>query len=308
MKLHGNARTTPKSRLSLVRRIERGVSIRAAANAVGVSRGTAHKWLTRYRAEGVAGLQDRSSAPHRQPHKTPARVVRRIEALRRKRLSGEAIAERTGVPRSTVSMILRRLGLGRLRDLEPKRPALRYEWPRPGDLLHIDTKPLSRFERPGHRTRRRGELPVSKGAGYDYVHVCVDDHSRVAYVEVLPTQKGEDCAGFLDRAVRWLKGRDVQVRRVMTDNAKAYTVSHAWRDVLRQHGVQRHLTTRPYRPQTNGKAERFIKTLLHEWAYGREYPNSKRRNQRLPAWVRHYNQDRPHGSLGRAPPASRLPG
>lgn len=306
MKLHANARTTPKSRLSLVRRIERGEPIRSAAEAVGVSRATAYKWLHRYQEEGRAGLQDRSSAPHRQPLKTPDRVVRQIEPLRRKRLTGRAIAERTGVPKSTVSMILRRLGMGRLRDLEPRRPALRYEWPRPGDLLHVDIKPLSRFERPGHRTRRRGELPRSRGAGYDYVHVCVDDHSRVAYVEVLPAQTGEGCAGFLDRAIRWLKRRGVRPRRVMTDNAKAYTVSHAWRDALQRHRIRRHLTTDPYRPQTNGKAERFIKTLLHEWAYGREYPSSERRNRLLPSWVRHYNQARPHGSLGHAPPASRL--
>jgi len=276
------------------------------AGAVGVSHATVGKWVVRYRAEGEAGLQDRSSAPRRIPHKTSSRLERRIERLRRKRRTGQAIADALSMAVSTVSAVLRRLGLGRLKALEPKRPAHRYEWPRPGDLVHIDVKPLNRFVRPGHRIEGRGRRPRSRGAGWEYVHVCVDDHSRVAYVEILPNQKGETCAGFLRRAARWLARRGVTIRRVMTDNAKAYTDSWAWRDAKAELGIDRHIRTRFYRPQTNGKAERFIKTLLHEWAYGRSYRSSSQRARALPSWVADYNQRRPHGSLGGEPPVSRL--
>ena len=308
MKLHPNARTTPHTRLVLVERLRSGVSLRAAAEAVGVSRSTAHKWWCRYQAEGEAGLQDRSSAPIHQPHRTPARLVERIERLRRKRLTGRAIARELRMAVSTVSRILRRLGLGRLRALQPKEPVHRYEWPRPGDLVHIDVKPLGRFHRPGHRvTGRSSGHARSRGARWEYAHVCVDDHSRVAYVEILPAQTGQACAGFLQRALRWFARRGVRVRRVMTDNAKAYTVAHAWRDVLLEHAIPRHITTRPYRPQTNGKAERFIQTLIREWAYGRRYRSSSQRARALPFWVKHYNHARPHGSLGDVSPVTRIP-
>jgi len=303
---HPNARTNPFSRQLLVQRVQEGWTVRAAAGAVGVSRGTAYKWLQRYREEGQPGLQDRSSAPRSIPHKTPAPITRRVEGLRRQLLTGRRIAERLGLARSTVSAVLRRLGLGRLRALRPKEPVLRYEWPRPGDLVHVDIKPLGRFDRPGHRIRGRGQAPRSRGAGWDFVHVCIDDHSRVAYTEVLEGQTGPDCAAFLQRALRWFARRGVRVRRVMTDNAKAYTVAQAWQRVLQRHRIRRHITTRPYRPQTNGKAERFIKTLLHEWAYGRCYRNARERAQALQPYLRHYNQDRPHGSLGERPPVSRL--
>lgn len=305
MSQHPNARTNPFSRELLVRRIQQERwTVRAAAGAVGVSRGTAYKWLARYRAEGRAGLEDRSSAPRRIPHKTSSRLTRRIETLRRRRLTGRAIAEQLRLALSTVSAVLRRLGLGRLKALEPKQPSLRYEWPKPGDLIHVDTKPLGRFARPGHRVHGRRQIRT-RGLGYEYVHVCVDDHSRLAYVEILPEQTGEACAAFLDRALRWLARRGIRVRRVMTDNAKAYG-AHVWRDVLRHHGVQRQIYTRPYRPQTNGKAERFIKTMLHEWAYGRSYRSSTQRAKALPAWLSYYNRQRPHGSLGNAPPVSRI--
>ena len=281
--------------------------MRRVARAVGASHATIGKWVSRYRAEGRDGLRDRSSAPHRRPRKTKTRVARRIERLRRQcRLTGRAIARILKMAVSTVSAVLRRLGLGRLRDLEPKRPALRYQWPHPGDLVHIDIKPLNRFVRPGHRVEGRGQRPRSRGAGWEYVHVCIDDHSRVAYTEILLDQKGPTCAAFLRRAVRWLVRRGVKVKRVMTDNAKAYTVSWAWRDALADLGIQRHITTRFYRPQTNGKAERFIKTLLYEWAYGRVYRSSAQRAKALPVWLKHYNHSRPHGSLGYEPPVSRL--
>lgn len=303
---HPNARTNPFSRQLLVQRIQEGWTVRAAAGAVGVSRGTAYKWLKRYREEGPQGLQDRRSTPRSIPHRTSAQLVRRVEELRRRFLTGRRIAEQLGMARSTVSAVLRRLGLGRLRALRPKEPVLRYEWPKPGDLVHVDIKPLGRFDRPGHRIHGRGKTPRSKGAGWDFVHVCVDDYSRVAYTEVLEAQTGEACAAFFQRALRWFAQRGVRIRRVMTDNAKAYTVGHAWREVLRRHRIRRHITTRPYRPQTNGKAERFIKTLLHEWAYGRCYRNARQRTKALRPYLRHYNQARPHGSLGERPPVSRL--
>lgn len=307
MRLHPNARLTPIAREAVVRRVLSGESHRRVAGAVGVSHATIGKWVARHRAEGRQGLQDRSSTPHRRPHKTAAGVERKIEKLRRtRRLTGRAIARLLKMAASTVSAVLRRLGLGRLKSLDPKEPVLRYEWPRPGDLIHIDIKPLNRFARPGHRVEGRGKRPVSKGAGWEYVHVCVDDHSRVAYAEILPDQTGLSCAAFLRRAVRWLARRGVTVKRVMTDNAKAYTVSAAWREALIELKIKRHILTRFYRPQTNGKAERFIKTLKYEWAYGRTYRSSAARAKALPVWLRDYNQKRPHGSLGDKPPATRL--
>lgn len=307
MRLHPNARLTPIAREAVVRRVRAGESRRRVAEGVGVSHATIGKWVSRYRAEGQGGLQDRSSAPHRRPRKTKAPIERRIEKLRRKRhLTGRAIARILKMALSTVSAVLRRLGLGRLRDLEPKRPALRYEWPHPGDLIHIDIKPLNRFVRPGHRVEGRGKRPRSKGAGWEYVHVCVDDHSRLAYAEILCDQKGMTCAAFLRRAVQWLAKRGVGVKRVMTDNARAYTMAWAWREALEDLGIRRHITTRFYRPQTNGKAERFIKTLIYEWAYGRSYRSSEQRAQALPTWLKHYNQQRPHGGIGYEPPVSRI--
>ena len=307
MKLHGNARLTPLAREEVVRRVlEEGESHRGVAEAVGVSHATVGKWVARYEAEGTAGLQDRSSAPAHCPHRTPARLERRVERWRRRRLTGRRIAERLGMARSTVSAVLRRQGLGRLRNLDPKEPVHRYEWPCPGDLLHVDIKPLNRFVRPGHRAEGRGQRPTSKGAGWEYVHVCVDDHSRVAFTEIHEDQTGETCAGFLRRAVAWLNKRKVRVKRVMTDNAKAYTVSRAWREAVEDLGIGRHLTTRPYRPQTNGKAERFIQTLKREWAYGKTYRSSAARAKALPRWTDEYNRRRPHGSLGDQPPETRL--
>ncbi len=284
MKLHGNARTNPFSRRLLVQRIESGDSVRAAAEAVGVSRSTAYKWLARWRKEGELGLRDRSSAPHHIPHRTPARLRRRIEALRRKRWTGRAIALHLGMARSTVSSWLRRLGLGLLRALTPSRVVRRYEKQRPGELLHLDVKKLGRFRRPGHRvTGKAAGYRRSYGAGWDFLHVCIDDHTRLAYVEVLDDERKETAAAFLWRAVAWYRRRRVQTERILTDNGACYR-SHDFAQACRELGA-RHSFTRPYRPQTNGKAERFIQTLMREWAYARRYRSSNQRAKTLTSWL-----------------------
>lgn len=315
MKLHANARTCPNSRALMVDRVlEGGWSLAAAAEAAGVSERTARKWVGRFRAEGAAGLVDRSSAPHRRPRRTPSERVAAIEALRRLRLTGAEIAVRLGMPLATVSRWLKRIGLGKRSRLEPPEPANRYERARPGELVHVDIKKLGRFLRPGHRVTGRGghhraTQTTEKGrgrgvVGWDFVHVCVDDATRIAYVEVLPDERAETAIGFLERAVAWFADRGVQVERVMTDNGSCY-VSKAHAGACRALGL-RHLRTRPYRPRTNGKAERFIQTLQNEWAYGRAYTTSDERRANLPTWLTHYNYRRPHGSLSHRPPAARL--
>ena len=307
MKLHPNAKTTPKTRLLLVQRIEEeGWDTESAAEAAGVSRRCAFKWLARYREEGLEGLQDRSSAPHRIPHRTPARTVRRIRELRLRRLAAFQIARILGLARSTVSAVLTRLGLNRLKVLESTEPANSYEHARPGDLLHLDIKKLARFRSPGHRIHG-DRTRMSRGLGWEFVHVCVDDHSRVAYVEVLEDEKGHTAAGFLERAVRWFSEElGVRVHRLLTDNGACYrsTTFKALRESL---GL-RHGFTRPYRPRTNGKAERFIQTMLREWAYGRPFKTSSGRKLALRPWLRYYNTIRPHGSLGCRAPFTRIQG
>ena len=305
MKLHGNARTNPFSRKLLVDRIESGDSVRAAAEAVGVSRSTAYKWLRRWREEGEPGLEDRSSAPHQIPHRTPSRLVRRITSLRHKRWTGRAIALELGLARSTVSAWLRRLGLGLLRALTPPRVVRRYEKQRPGELLHLDVKKLGRFRRPGHRvTGKSAGYRRSYGAGWDFLHVCIDDHSRLAYVEVLDDERKETASGFLRRATTWYRRRGVRVERVLTDNGSCYR-SKLFARVCSRLGA-RHSRTRPYRPQTNGKAERFIQTLLREWAYARLYRSSNQRTKTLAPWLVYYNRQRPHGGIGYETPVARL--
>ena len=305
MKLHRNAHTTPFSRKLLVDRIESGDSVRAAAEAVGVSRSTAYKWLRRWQEEGQAGLEDRSSAPHRIPHKTPRRLLRRIEALRRKRWTGRAIAARLGLARSTVSAWLRRLGLGLLRALTPPRVVRRYEKQRPGELLHLDVKKLGRFRRPGHRTDgRKARRTRSRGAGWDFLHVCIDDHTRLAYVEVLDDERKETAAGFLRRAVAWYRRRRVRTERILTDNGSCYR-ARDFAGTCHELGV-RHSFTRPYRPETNGKAERFIQTLMREWAYARRFRSSNQRTKALAPWLAYYNRQRPHGGIGYETPVARL--
>jgi transposase InsO family protein len=303
MKLHGNARTCPKSRKLLVERILGGNwSLAAAAEAAGVSERTASKWVARFKAEGGAGLLDRSSAPKRIPHRTPADRVELIKGLRRLRMTAAEIAEVLEMALSTVSLWLKRIGLGKRSRLDPPEPPNRYERRHPGELVHVDIKKLGRFKLAGKRVI--GGRHASRGYGWDFVHVMIDDHSRLAYAEILPNERGETAVGFLTRAVAWFATLGVQVQRVMTDNGSPY-VSTAHATACRQLGL-RHLRTRPYRPRTNGKAERFIQTLQNEWAYARLYGTSAERAAALPAFLSHYNFKRRHGSLGHQAPATRL--
>jgi len=315
MKLHANARTCPKSRQLLVDRIiGEGWSVMEAAEAAGITDRTARRWLARWRAEGPAGLLDRSSAPRRIPHKTPPDRVSAICRLRQHRLTGAEIAERLSMPLSTVSAVLLREGLGKRSRLEPPEPPNRYERRHPGELIHIDIKKLGRILRPGHRVTgdRRGQRRTTYApdgrrigdAGWEFVHVCVDDHSRLAYAEVLPDEKAVTAIGFLKRAVAFYKSHGITIQRLMTDNGAAYR-SHAHAIACRELAI-RHLTTQPYRPRTNGKAERFIQTLTRRWAYGRTYTTSAERTAALDPWLLHYNFTRPHGSLSHKPPGSRL--
>jgi transposase InsO family protein len=303
MRMHANARTCPHSRRLAISRLEQGWTLARAAEAAGVSVRTISKWRCRYRAEGELGLVDRSSAPARVPRRTPEERVRLIALLRRQRLAAWQIAERLGMPLSTVSTILARIGLGRLSRLEPSEPPNRYQRERPGELVHIDVKKLGRIGRPGHRVNgdRRTR---SRGIGWEYVHVCVDDATRLAYVEVLEDEKAVTAVGFLRRAVLHFDDHGVRVERVMTDNGSGYrAIVHAL--ACRTLGI-RHIRTRPYRPRTNGKAERFIRTMLGGWAYGAIYQTSAQRQRALPAWLDFYNHHRPHGSLSRQTPAAQL--
>ena len=296
MNLHANARTTPKTRQLLVKRVlKEGWRVSRVARALGISRATAYKWLWRHEEEGEAGLEDRSSAPRRVWNRTSRWLERRVEQLRHKKLIAWAIAERLQMSISTVGGILRRLGLGRLSALEPKEPVVRYERDRPGELIHLDVKKLGRFGRPGKRVLGN-QKTQNAGAGWEFVHVCVDDHTRLAYAEILPDERKESSAGFLSRAGQWLRRRGVRVERVMTDNGAAYC-SHPFRDACAALDA-RHIRTRPYRPQTNGKAERFIQTMLRQWAYVRPYRSGRARAKALGPWLEHYNRVKPHGSLG----------
>jgi transposase InsO family protein len=313
MKLHANARTCPKSRQLLVDRIERGWSVMQAAEAVGITARTARRWLARWRAEGAQGLLDRSSAPKRIPHKTSPERVEEIIRLRRLRMTAAQIATALQMALSTVSAVLKRVGLGKRSRLDPPEPPNRYERRRPGELIHIDVKKLGRILRPGHRvTRRRSQTkntytPDGRrigDAGWEFVHVAIDDHSRLAYAEVLTDEKGLTAVAFLRRALEFFAGHGVSVQRVMTDNGSPY-VSRVHAAACRELHL-RHLRTRPYRPRTNGKAERFIQTLQREWAYGRVFQTSADRTAALEPWLTHYNFRRPHGALSHKPPGSRL--
>jgi transposase InsO family protein len=274
-----------------------------AAEAAGITDRTARRWLARWRTEGAAGLLDRSSAPRRIPHKTAPDRVAAICRLRQLRLTGAEIAEQLAMPLSTVSAVLRREGLGKRSRLQPPEPPNRYERRHPGELIHIDIKKLGKIAQVGHRiTGDRSRR--SRGIGWEFVHVCVDDHSRLAYAEVLPDERATTAVAFLARATAFMATNGIKVQRVMTDNGACYR-SHLHAHACRQLGL-RHLTTRPYRPQTNGKAERFIQTLTRKWAYGRTYHSSAERTNALDAWLNHYNYQRPHGSLSHKPPSSRL--
>lgn len=312
MKLHANARTCPKSRQLLVERIDAGWSVTDAAEAAGITDRTARRWMARWRAEGATGLLDRSSAPQRIPHKTPPELVEEIIRLRRLRMTAAQIATALQMALSTVSAVLKRVGLGKRSKLDPPEPPNRYERRRPGELIHIDVKKLGRILKPGHRVTgsRRGQATTHRNgkpvrlAGWEFVHVAIDDHSRLAYAEVLTDEKGPTAVGFLKRAVDFYAGYGVTVERVMTDNGSPY-VSHVHAQACHELRL-RHLRTRPYRPRTNGKAERFIQTLQREWAYGRVFQTSAQRTAALAPWLTHYNFKRPHGALSHKPPSSRL--
>jgi transposase InsO family protein len=313
MKVHANAPLGPKGRRTMVGRVlERGWSLMAAAEAAGVSERTCSKWVARYRAEGEAGLLDRSSAPRSIPHRTSEELVEVIVLLRRLRMTGAEIAFCLAMALSTVSAVLLRVGLGKLSRLEPPEPPNRYERRRAGELLHVDVKKLGRIRGAGHRvtgsrasqkrTRVNGRL--TGVAGWEFVHVCVDDATRLAYVEVLGDEKATTAVGFLKRAVAYYASHGITVERVMTDNGSAYrSTIHAF--ACRAMGL-RHLRTRPYRPRTNGKAERFIRTLLGGWAYGAIYGSSRERTAALDGWLWTYNHRRPHGSLSHKTPIARL--
>ena len=304
MNLHSKARTCPASRALLVERMTSAAwSADQAAAALGITTRTAFKWLARHRAEGSLGLRDRSSRPQRLARLTVDDRSELVVRLRRSRMTGQQIARRLRMPRSTIAAILKRAGLARLRDLEPPQPIVRYERDRPGELIHLDIKKLGRIEKVGHRIT--GDRRVrSRGAGWEYVHVAIDDASRLAYVEVLANEQAETTAAFLRRALIFYRRHGIRVERVMTDNGSAY-VSHLFAELCKQHHL-RHIRTRPYTPRTNGKAERFIQTMLREWAYFRPYSSSRIRTALLPRWLTHYNHRRPHGSLNGQAPISRV--
>lgn len=306
MNTHKNAPLTPKGREAMVRSVvEGGLSKADAAYQFNTTPKTVAKWVKRFRAEGVEGLRDRSSRPHSLPSQTPPATCTAIETLRRQRHTGKQIAAEVEVSPATVSRVLRRLGLNRIRDLEPAEPERRYERENPGEIIHIDIKKLGRFERVGHRiTGDRTSPNKSRGAGWDFVHVCIDDHSRVAFSEIKPDETANSAVPFLKAAVAYYKSLGVTVTRVMTDNGSCYQ-AFAFRDACRDLGIK-HIRTKPYTPRTNGKAERFIQTALREWAYAQAYPTSDRRAQELPIWLHQYNWHRPHGGIKSQTPISRL--
>jgi transposase InsO family protein len=306
MKLHANAALSLNARRRMVAAVlEQGRSIAQAAQAAGVSGRTCSKWVGRYRAEGDTGLLDRSSAPRRVHNRTDERTVQLLAALRRLRFTAPELAELLGLPLSTVSGVLKRIGMGKLGRLGLE-PARRYERERPGELIHIDVKKLGRIAGgAGHRFTGRGPgAHRNRGIGWDAVHVAVDDATRLAYVEVLPDEKALTAVGFLRRAIKHFERHGITVERVITDNGSPY-LSTAHTIACRTLGI-RHLRTRPYRPQTNGKAERFIRTMLAGWAYGAIYRSSTERTAALDGWLWHYNHHRPHQALSRQTPATRL--
>lgn len=305
MNNHQNARLTVHGRVLLVRRvIEEGLRPAEVAQAMGVSTRTVYKWLRRFREEGHDGLRDRSSRPQSCPHATSPKNRQQVLARRKRRQTYRQIAEELGISLSTVARLLKEAGLNRLAYLDPPKPANRYEHAAPGDMLHLDIKKLGRFRRPGHRVTsdRRQDSP---GAGWEYVHVAIDDHSRIAFASIHPDETGKSACQALLRAVRYYAGLGIRFRQVLTDNGAAYR-SQAFRRLCRRLCL-RHRRTKPYTPRTNGKAERFIQTALREWAYACAYENSRQRGLHLPVWLHRYNWHRPHASIDYQPPISRLP-
>lgn len=299
--MHKNARLTPKGREVLVQRLQSGQRVSEVSQAMGLSETTVRKWWRRF-CQGE-GLQDRSSRPHHSPLALGPQHRAQIEALRRQRRTGRVIAHALGVSTATVSRVLRRAGLSRWRELEPPPPVVRYERATPGELVHLDIKKLGRIGRPSHRVtgERRDRV---RGIGWEFAHVAIDDHSRTSLVAMAPDERKESVVAFLEQVVTHYRGCGIAVQRVMTDNGSAYQ-SHAFAAACRRLGV-RHLRTRPYTPQTNGKAERFIQTCLREWAYAATYATSAQRREALQDWLHHYNCHRPHSALGGQPPISRL--
>ena len=303
MDYHQNARLTVHSREQLARRVlHGGCTLRLAAASFNVSAKTAAKWVGRYRAGGAAGLRDRSSRPHRSPRQTCSSLLEKVLSLRRQHMPGYEIARRTGLSPASVSRILRRARLSRWRDLFPPPPMVRYEHPRPGDLLHLDIKGMTRFSEVSLRGdgRLRGR---QKHPGFLALHVAVDDHSRMAFTQMLPDQKAETTIGFLNSAVEFFATHGIGIRALLTDNGSSYR-SRQFRQACQQMAIK-HSRTRPYTPRTNGKAERFIQTALREWAYAKHWTDSLERDDHLQPWTDYYNRQRPHGSLNYKPPISR---
>jgi transposase InsO family protein len=282
-----------------------GQTPKAVATAFGVDVKTVNKWVDRFRSEGSAGLVDRSSRPKRLRQPTPPPTQEQIIVLRRQRWTGQQIAKEAAVSPATVSRVLRRAGLNRIRDLEPAEPVLRYERETPGELIHIDIKKLGRFDKVGHRiTGDRTGQSNSRGIGWEFVHVCIDDASRIAFSQILPDEKKESAVAFLKAAVAYYASLGVTVAQVMTDNGSCYK-AFAFRDACKALGIK-HIRTKPYTPKTNGKAERFVQTSLREWAYAQAYPTSDDRAAELPRWLHRYNWHRPHGGIKLQTPISRL--
>ena len=306
MDTHKNAPLTPKGREAMVRSVvEGGLSKAAAARRFNITPKTIDKWVKRFQTEGVDGLRDRSSRPHCLPSQTAPAKCELVEALRRQRHTAKHIAAEVGVSPATVSRILRRLGLNKLSALEPAEPVRRYERECPGELIHIDIKKLGKFNRIGHRiTGVRSEQNRTRDVGWEFVHVCIDDASRLAFSKIMKDERKASAVAFLEAAVAYYASLGVKIERVMTDNGSCYR-SKAFAKACKRLGLK-HIRTKPYTPKTNGKAERFIQTSLREWAYACAYNTSDERAAELPRWLHRYNWHRPHGSIGSKPPISRL--
>ncbi len=304
MNVHKNARLTPKGRELLIERLARGEHPIDVACAMGVSVRTVYKWCKRYRDGGLAALQDRPSRPRHSPARTSGVSEARVVDLRRQKRTYDRIADQTGLSRSTVARILLRHGLNRWRDLEPAPPVIRYERESPGEILHMDIKKLGKFNRMGHRiTGDRHGKSSARGIGWEFVHVAIDDHSRIAFSQVLVSERKECAIAFLKAAVAWYKQLGISIERVMTDRGSCYR-SKAFNKLCQALAI-RHIYTKPYTPKTNGKAERFIQSSLREWAYAQAYQTSEQRKQELPHWLHHYNWHRPHAGIKRQTPISR---
>ena len=303
MDYHQNARLTIHSREQLAKMVvQRGCTLKAAATAFHVSPKTAAKWVHRYQQSGLAGLRDLSSKPHRSPRQTPSTLLEKAFELRRQRRNGWYIARELNLSRATVSRLLRRAGLNRLRSLDPPLPVVRYEHKLPGDLIHFDIKRLARIRKPGHRVTGN-RCKESRGVGWEYLHVAIDDHSRIAFSAILPDQSHHSAMRFFLMARPHYARFGISIRRVLTDNGSCY--KHWLFRKLLYHQHVKHRFTRPYTPRTNGKAERFIQTALRQWAYARSYQNSLQRELLLDPWLHHYNFHRPHTSLKLNSPPSR---